>query len=125
MIGRGSLFYKFYIVYFTGGSVAENSAIGTEVGTLSARDQDVGQILSFSLQSSKYLTVSGAKIRVGGAIDYEDTPTITFIANATDDGTPAKMVCILNSFLIYAPLGSLLVCQYHKAAHSVMPQGLH
>ena len=76
-------------------TIAENSANGTTVGTVSATDPDAGQTRSFSLtggntngafainSSTGIITVANS-----AALNFETTPTFTLTVQATDNGTP-------------------------------------
>lgn len=75
--------------------VNENCEMGTVVGTLSAEDVDVGQSLTYSLSDTSNLVVEGNKVKVTGSIDFEQMPSITFKATATDDGQPPKTVSVI------------------------------
>ena len=86
--------------------VPENCEIGTVVGTLSAKDVDVGQSLTYSSSDPSNLVVVGDKVKVTGSIDYEQMTSITFRAKATDDGHPPRAVSsLLKLHWIYYLMG--------------------
>ncbi|VDH93391.1 protocadherin Fat 4 [Mytilus galloprovincialis] len=73
-------------------SIAENSPLGTVVGTLSAEDEDNGQTLSYLMCKGNYFSVTGNTVVVSGAVDYESTPSVTFQVQVSDDGFPVKSI---------------------------------
>ena len=78
--------------------IPENCEIGTVVGTLSAKDVDVGQNLTYSSSDPSNLVVVGDRVKVTGSIDYEQMTSITFRAKATDDGHPPRAVISVLKF---------------------------
>ena len=72
-------------------TVAENSAEGTDVGTLSATDADAGDTATYSIESqgvADAFKISGDKLQVGpGGLDFETTTTITVTVRVTDSGS--------------------------------------
>ena len=76
--------------------LAENSVMGTIVGTVAASDPDHGQILSYAIVAG-YTGGAFAIDAVTGvvsvanpaALDFETNPVITLTVQATDDGAPA------------------------------------
>lgn len=65
-------------------SVAENSAAGTVVGTLSAVDPDGGTV-SFALASaSDKFSIVGNQLRVKGGLDYETAKSHQVVVKVTD-----------------------------------------
>ena len=79
-------------------AVAENSANGTNVGTVIATDANAGQTLSYAFvvagsptQVSGPFTISATtgQITVSGALDFETTPSYTSTVRVTDNGNPA------------------------------------
>jgi uncharacterized delta-60 repeat protein len=76
--------------------IAENSAAGTVVGSVSASDPDSGQTLSYQINSGN---ASGAfaidsltgQITVvnSAALDFETAPTFSLTVQVTDSGSPA------------------------------------
>lgn len=71
-----------------GGTVAENSAGGTLVGTLSVSDADAGDTHSFAIAGSDYglFEIVGNQILVkaGAILDYEAKATYSLAVTATD-----------------------------------------
>lgn len=82
----------FFVVSFPAQSVAENSVLGTVVGSVSAVDLDAGQTLSFSVSKGGYFSISGDSVVVSGSIDFEMTPTVIFEVQALDNGFPPLSV---------------------------------
>ncbi|XP_052104048.1 protocadherin Fat 4-like isoform X4 [Mytilus californianus] len=73
-------------------SIAENSPLGTAVGTLSAEDEDNGQTLSYLMCKGDFFSVTGNTVVVSGSVDYESTPSVTFQVRVSDDGFPVKSI---------------------------------
>ncbi|MGO4388427.1 cadherin domain-containing protein [Microvirga sp. 2YAF29] len=75
-------------VLVSGGSVLENSAKGTVVGTLSALDQDAGDTFRFDLLSNAdgRFTLDGNRILVADSLklDYEQATSHQVIVRVTD-----------------------------------------
>jgi Ca2+-binding RTX toxin-like protein len=77
-------------VGFTGGPIAENSANGTLIGTLSTVDVDIGDTFSYSLVTgtgsadNNLVSLVGNQIRVNGAIDFETNATVELRVRSTD-----------------------------------------
>ena len=75
-------------------SLDENSAEDTEVGTITAADQDAGQTLSYSIVSGNTSDAFGidatGRISVldSTALNFEVTPSFTLTVLATDNGLP-------------------------------------
>ncbi|MBY5754367.1 metal-binding protein [Rhizobium leguminosarum bv. viciae] len=70
---------------FSRGSVSENSAIGTSVGLLSARDPEGGTVKwRLTDDADGVFKLVGNKIQTKAAIDYESTHSLTFTAEAYD-----------------------------------------
>lgn len=73
-------------------SVDENSPGGTVVGTLSASDVDLGDVLTYSLTSNaggRFAvdpTTGVVTVTNGAVLDYESSPTQTITGKATDAG---------------------------------------
>ena len=78
-------------------SIDENSANGTNVGTVAANDPDAGQTHTwaitagntggaFAIDSSGQITVANSP-----ALNFETTPTFNLTVEATDDGTPVLL----------------------------------
>jgi VCBS repeat-containing protein len=71
-------------VLLTNATVAENSANGAVIGTLSATDID-GDPLAFSIVGAPGpFAVLGNELRVNGPIDFETTPTLPVTLRASD-----------------------------------------
>lgn len=76
-------------------SVAENSAVSTVVGTVSASDPDAGQTLSFAILSGNtggtFAIASDGTITVANAaaLDHETVTSFSLSVQVTDDGVPA------------------------------------
>eukprot|EP00051_Salpingoeca_urceolata_P018832 m.267763 g.267763 ORF g.267763 m.267763 type:complete len:2653 (-) comp19289_c0_seq1:69-8027(-) len=80
-------------------AVAEGTAVGTVVGRATARDQDVGQTLAYTLVAQKpvaplridpatgQLTVADAQF-----LNHEQWPAINATITVTDNGTPPLML---------------------------------
>ncbi|TWF58825.1 cadherin domain-containing protein [Neorhizobium alkalisoli] len=68
-------------------SVAENAAVGTVVGTLSATDPEGGAV-SYSLSSNPggYFKVVGNQLQVAKALDYETLKSHSLVLSAKDAG---------------------------------------
>ncbi len=78
-------------------TVAEHSALGTSVGTVTASDPDTWQSLTFSIISGNFgnalsinpttgvITVANSK-----ALDFETRPTFSLTVRVTDNGIPNK-----------------------------------
>ncbi len=73
-------------------SIAENSAIGTVIGTLSATDADAGDTATYSLVTGTgsadngLVSIVGNQLRVNGSIDFETNPTLDLRVRVTDGG---------------------------------------
>ncbi|RLA74710.1 MAG: cadherin repeat domain-containing protein, partial [Epsilonproteobacteria bacterium] len=71
-------------------TVAENSATGTAIGTLSNTDVDTGNTYTYSLVSgagdtdNALVSISGTSLKVAGAIDFETNPTLEIRVNVND-----------------------------------------
>jgi len=76
----------------TGGTIAENSANGTVVGTMQGTDPDAGSVLTYSLTNNAggkfVIDASTGVITVaqGAVLDFETTPKITISGKVTDQG---------------------------------------
>src|SRR5205823_6276755 len=65
-------------------AVAENSALGTVVGTLSGSDPDTGDTMTFALLTSgSPFAIVGNELCVAGAIDYEAATSHSITIRAT------------------------------------------
>ncbi len=68
-------------------SVAENSANGTVVGTVTASDPDAGTTLTYSLSgsdASPFLINGSGQITVNGSLNYEVKASYSFTVNVSD-----------------------------------------
>ena len=76
--------------------VAENSATGTRIGTVSANDVDVGDILTFSITAGNSQDIfqidpSSGELQVKQALlNFEEKGQHVLTVTATDDGVPAR-----------------------------------
>jgi VCBS repeat-containing protein len=68
----------------TGESIAENSALGTVVGLLSAIDVDGDPLLFSIVGEAGPFAIVGDQLVVNGAIDFESTAAIALSLRATD-----------------------------------------
>ena len=77
-------------VSLSSSTIAENSAVGTEVGTLTTTDMDAGDTFTYSIttqQVSAAFQIAGDKLQVGsGTVDFEATPTLSVTVRTTDSG---------------------------------------
>ena len=81
----------------TSDSVAENSAAGTLIGTLSATDLDSGTVFTYAVASgtgdtdNNLVEIIDDKVYVksGAVIDFESNPTLDLRIQVSDNGTPA------------------------------------
>ncbi len=67
-------------------AVAENSAAGTVIGTLTATDADVGETFAFSLldDADGRFAVDSARLVVAGPLDYETESSLGVVLRVTD-----------------------------------------
>lgn len=85
-------------------SVAENTAVGTVVGTMTATDPNPGDTHTFAFAlpyaNGGKFSLAGNAIKVASAINYETTQSVTVTVKATDAGglsyTRNIVVAILN-----------------------------
>jgi hypothetical protein len=77
-------------------SLAENSANGTAVGTVTATDPDAGTTLTYSITGGNtggafaINAATGAiTVATSAALNFETTPSFSLTVTATDNGTPA------------------------------------
>ena len=76
----------------TGGTVKENSAAGTVVGTVKGTDPDKGDVLTYSLTENANgrfvinATTGVITVAQGAVLDFETTPQIALTARVTDQG---------------------------------------
>ena len=76
-------------------TVAENAAVGTAVGTVTATDPNAGQTITYSIVSGNSearfaINATTGAITVNSPPDFETTSVHTLIVGATDNGTPAQ-----------------------------------
>src|SRR5262249_42900229 len=76
-------------------SVAENSANGTAVGTVSATDPDAGTTLTYSItagNTGNAFAINAATgaitVATSGTLNFETTPSSSLTVQATDNGVP-------------------------------------
>ena len=84
------------VIYDTTLTVAENSAAGTEVGEVTAEDEDIWKVLSYSLADmpgnanvASLFTIDGngvIKVATGAKLDYETKKEYKLYAIVTDNG---------------------------------------
>ena len=68
-------------------NVDENSAVGTVVGDLSTTDVDVGDTHTYTIITGGVpFQINGNKLEVGGALDFETTPSYSVTIRSTDQG---------------------------------------
>ena len=79
-------------IFLAGQAVAENSAVGTTVGTFSTIDPDANSTFTYSLVSGSGSTdnakfsISGNRLVTAGALDYESQTSHSVRVRATDAG---------------------------------------
>ena len=75
-------------ILLSGATVAENSANGTVVGSLSAIDPDASDTAAFSLQDDAggRFTIAGSNLVVNGSLDYETAQSHQVTVRVTDAG---------------------------------------
>ena len=77
-------------VSLSSSTIAENSAVSTEVGTLTTTDVDSGDTFTYSITTqdvSSAFQIAGDKLQVGsGTVDFETTPTLSVTVRTTDSG---------------------------------------
>ncbi|EMI18404.1 outer membrane adhesin like protein, partial [Rhodopirellula maiorica SM1] len=77
-------------IAITNSSVAENTAVGTAVGTLSTTDANASDTHTYSIVSvdsvttSDLFTVSGNTLNVGASLDFETNASHTVVVRTTD-----------------------------------------
>lgn len=74
-------------------AIAENSANGSVVGTVTATDANIGQTITYSIVGGTgagvfSINATTGVITVNGALNYESTASYTLDIRATDNGTP-------------------------------------
>ncbi|MCC9601137.1 cadherin domain-containing protein [Stieleria sp. JC731] len=73
-------------------TIAENSATGTTIGTLSTTDADSGDTHTYSIvsvdgnTSSTAFTISGSNLQVGTSLDFETKSSYSVVVRSTDAG---------------------------------------
>ena len=74
--------------------VKEKAAIGTAIGTLTARDEDTGQRLSYRLTDSDggRFSLKGAQLLKAKSTDYETKTAHSVVVSVTDNGSPPLSV---------------------------------
>ena len=85
-------------------SVTENAAAGTEVGTVTATDEDAGDNLTFAITSGNVnnafaINARSGEITVAGTIDHETTPAYILTVQVSDgdlSATAAVTVKVTN-----------------------------
>uniref|UniRef100_UPI0035636252 leucine-rich repeat protein n=1 Tax=Labilibaculum sp. TaxID=2060723 RepID=UPI0035636252 len=65
-------------------SIAENSAIGSEVGTLTATDEDADQTLTYSISENENFEISGDKLFSKSDLDFETQESYELEITVTD-----------------------------------------
>jgi hypothetical protein len=95
-------------------TVAENSAVGTLVGKLSATDPDQNDKHTFTLVAgpgsadNSSFTIKGRKLRTAAALDFETKPTLSIRVRATDKAgerfTTSLTVTVTDVFENTAPV---------------------
>lgn len=76
--------------------LAENTATGTTVGTVTTTDPDAGQTRTFAITGGNtnnafaiHPTTGVVTVNSAAALNFETTPTFNLTITATDNGTPA------------------------------------
>ncbi|WP_461632313.1 cadherin domain-containing protein [Labilibaculum euxinus] len=67
-------------------TIAENSAIGTEVGILTASDADIDETFTFNLAENEYFELDGDRIVSKEIFNYEDYISYSLKVTVTDQG---------------------------------------
>ncbi|MFA9371737.1 MAG: cadherin domain-containing protein [Labilibaculum antarcticum] len=67
-------------------TIAENSAIGTEVGILTATDQDAGQTLTFTIAENEFFELVGDQLVSKSDFDYEANNSYSVEITVADQG---------------------------------------
>ncbi|HYV36291.1 MAG TPA: Ig-like domain-containing protein [Gemmataceae bacterium] len=73
-------------IFLAGTTVAENGAIGNEIGTISGTDPDTGDSLAFSLvdNAGGRFAVVGTALQIAGSLDFETAASHSVTVRATD-----------------------------------------
>ncbi len=76
-------------------TLAENTAVGTTIGTVTASDPEAGQTRTFAITGGNTnnafainATTGVLTVNNAAALNFETTPTFTLTITATDNGTP-------------------------------------
>ncbi|MFO1021806.1 MAG: cadherin domain-containing protein [Planctomycetales bacterium] len=73
-------------------TIAENSAIGTTVGTFGTTDPDASNTFTYTLVSgtgstdNSYFSISGNQLQIAALMDYDVQPTYSILVRSTDQG---------------------------------------
>ena len=106
-------------------SLAENTPVGTVIGTLSAMDSDVGEVLTYSVSDNTHFEISGDSLLNKVVFDFETTPSYNLTLTVTDLGgftatldtiilvtneneSPTALILSANSLAENTPVGSLI-----------------
>ncbi|MCV3738750.1 FG-GAP-like repeat-containing protein, partial [Rhizobium sp. TRM96647] len=73
-------------VELSGDTVAEDAAIGTLIGTLSATDPEGGPVTYSLYSGGQYVTLDGNQLKLNTALDFEGQSSFQIIVRATDEG---------------------------------------
>ncbi|KAK7488419.1 hypothetical protein BaRGS_00020393, partial [Batillaria attramentaria] len=73
---------------FDATSLAEDAAVGSVVGLVSADDRDADQTLYYTLSHHENFVVSGNQILVDGSLDFETSQQAVLEIQVTDSGVP-------------------------------------
>ena len=83
----------------SGGQVDEHAPVGTVVGTLSAKDPDVGSILGYSFvapndDAGGRFKIVGNQIQVADSmrLDFETSPSLSVTVRVTNNGSPPQFL---------------------------------
>ena len=82
-------------------SVTENAAAGTEVGAVTATDEDAGDNLTFAITSGNVnnafaINARSGEITAAGTIDHETTPTYNLTVQVSDGDLSATATVTVN-----------------------------
>ncbi len=83
-------------------TIAENSAAGTDIGTLSNTDEDTGDTHTYTLKTGKggpdnsLFSISGTTLKVAGAIDFENDNSLEIQINVNDGVNDYAEVMTIN-----------------------------
>lgn len=75
-------------ILLSASTIAELSALGTLIGTLSTVDPNTGDVHSYSLVAGRtdLVALVGNQLQVGGTIDFETDPSFSITVRTTDLG---------------------------------------